>query len=568
MPILTEKQYSPPPAPLSDVSLKRDVEALPEHKEGGIKSREKIAGSPQREPLKREDLAYESGPHLPTEEMDGISAQELFSGDTGVTYRDYLALPGYIDFQPTDVNLQSKLSREITLNHPLVSSPMDTVTESKMAIALALLGGIGIIHYNNSLKEQVRLVEQVKRYENAFIRDPLILSPEHKISDVDAIKQRYGFSGIPITEDGTQNSRLLGIVTNRDIDLESDRELPIRKVMSTELVSAEEGTGLGEANEILKKSKKGKLPIVNKEGKLLALLCRSDLQKNQDFPFALKDEHKRLRVGAAISTQKETYDRVPELARVGVDCVIIDAAQGHSSFELDMIRWLKKNYPALQVIAGNVVTRSQSQALIEAGCDALRVGMGPGSICITQDMVAVGRAQATAVYHTARFAARYGVPVIADGGVASVGDMANALAIGASSVMMGSMFAGAHEAPGEYFYENGVRLKQYRGMASLEAYKSGGAKRYFVSQGDLKVPQGVSGAVVDKGSMMQYVPYLLQGLRLSFQDMGVQNMAELRKKMYAGHLRFEKRSLKAQQQGSPHNLYSYIPASFPTEAQR
>ena len=550
MPILTKKQS----LPASDVPLKHSSKVLSNHERELAKTAKK-----EVKPLKKQ--SQDSQVPIP---IDGISAKELFGSDTGVTYRDYLALPGYIDFHPSDVNLESKLSRDIHLNHPFISSPMDTVTESKMAIALALLGGLGIIHYNNQLKEQVRLVEQVKRYENAFIRDPIVLSPEHKISDIDAIKERYGFSGIPITEDGTRNSRLLGIVTNRDIDLESDRLLPIYKVMSTDIVSAKEGIELSEANKILKKSKKGKLPILNTEGKLSALLCRSDLQKNQNFPFALKDEHKRLRVGAAISTQKEAYERVPELIRVGVDCLVIDSAQGHSSFELDIIRWLKKNYPQVQVIAGNVVTVEQSQALIQAGCDALRVGMGPGSICITQDMVAVGRAQATAVYHTARFASRYGVPVIADGGAASIGDIANALAIVASSVMMGSMFAGTQEAPGDYFYENGIRLKQYRGMASLEAYKSGGAKRYFVSQNDIKVPQGVSGAVVDKGSMMHYVPYLLQGLRLSFQDMGVRSIPELHEKMYAGKLRFEKRSLKAQEQGSPHGLHSYAPPSFPT----
>ena len=544
MPTLIKKQ-----SPLSEIQEGASREGALSVPEAGIP--ELAEATPQYE----EEAASQSP-------VDGVSAEQLFGGDLGITYHDYLVLPGYIDFQPSDVSLQSKLSREISISHPLISSPMDTVTGSKMAIALALQGGLGVIHYNNTLKEQVRLVEQVKRYENAFIRDPLVLSPAHTISDVDAIKQRYGFSGIPITEDGTRNSRLVGIVTSRDIDLENDRLLPIGKVMSTDLVSAKEGIELMEANQILKKSKKGKLPILNQEGKLAALLCRSDLKKNQNFPLALKDHSKRLRVGAAISTQAEAYERVPELARVGVDCLVIDSAQGHSRFELDMIRYLKKNYPEVQVIAGNVVTTEQSYALIQAGCDALRVGMGPGSICITQDMMAVGRAQATAVYHTARFAARYGVPVIADGGLGSVGDIANALAIGASSVMMGSMFAGTQEAPGEYFYENGVRLKRYRGMASLEAYKSGGGKRYFVSQQDIKVPQGVSGSVVDKGSMLHYVPYLLQGLRLSFQDIGVRGLSQLHQKMYSGKLRFEKRTLNAQQQGSAHGLHSYANPHF------
>lgn len=499
--------------------------------------------------------------------LDGLAAEDLFADNTGITYRDYLALPGYIDFDSKDVNLESKLSREITLNLPFISSPMDTVTEAEMAISLSLMGGIGIIHYNNSQEEQLHIVEKVKRYKNGFILDPVVLSPEHKISDIDKIKRRYGFSGIPITQDGTRNTPLVGIVTNRDIDLETDRSITIRKLMSVDLVTAKEEStvnslDLKEANQILKQSKKRKLPIINEKGLLVALVCRSDLQKNQDFPLAIKDKYKRLRVGAAISTKPEAYDRIPDLVAAGVDCLVIDSAQGNSRYEIELIYWLKKNFPEVQVIAGNVVTTQQCENLIHAGCDALRIGMGPGSICITQDIVAVGRAQATAVYHTARFANRHGVPIIADGGIGSTGDIANALAIGASTVMMGSMFAGTQEAPGEYFYENSIRLKHYRGMASLEAYEAGGTKRYFIEKQDVKVPQGVSGAVVDKGSMFQYLPYLSQGLRLSFQDMGVRNIPSLHKKMYNNEIRFEKRSFNAQQQGSAHNLHSYTPPSI------
>ncbi len=489
--------------------------------------------------------------------QDGISAEEMFCSDTGLCYRDYLILPGYINFHPSEVDLSAQLTRGLKLKQPFVSSPMDTVTEEKMAIALALLGGIGIIHYNNSIQEQTRLVEKVKRFKNGFITDPIVLSPKHSISEIDKIKERYGFSGIPITEDGRRDSPLVGIVTNRDIDLEKDRSVAISQVMTQEVISAKERMELQDAYSILKRSKKGKLPIVNEKKHLVALLCRSDLKKSQDFPLASKDSLGRLRVGAAVSTLPEAYERVGSLEQAGVDCLVIDAAQGHSSYELKILTWIKKEYPAMQVIAGNVVTVAQASSLIKAGCDALRVGMGPGSICITQDTVAVGRAQATAIYHIARFAAQYGIPVVADGGIASIGDIANALSIGASTTMMGAMFAATHEAPGEYFYEGGIRLKRYRGMASPEAIEKGGAKRYFSDKSSIKVAQGVSGALVDKGSMLHYVPYLLQGIKLSFQDMGVHNIEELHRSMRSARLRFEKRSLSAQKQGSAHSLYSY-----------
>ena len=499
--------------------------------------------------------------------IDGISAEELFKSDIGLTYKDYLVLPGYINFHPSEVTLTTKFTREINLNVPFISSPMDTVTESELAIALALMGGLGIIHYNNTIKEQVKLAEKVKRFKNGFIMDPIILSPEHKISDIDIIKKNYGFSGIPITQDGTRMTKLVGIVTNRDIDLEKDRNIPLHKVMTKELITAEEvpsGMDIQEANLILKKSKKGKLPIINKEGKLMALICRSDLQKNQDYPLASKDNYNKLRVGAAISTQFEARERAEELLKIGVDCLVIDSAQGHSIYEIELIKWLKKTHPTAQIIAGNVVTTTQCKSLIEAGCDAIRVGMGPGSICITQDTMAVGRAQATAVYHTSLFASKYNVPVIADGGISNIGDIANALAIGASTAMMGALFAGTNEAPGEYFYENGVRLKTYRGMASLEAIDAGGSKRYYSEKetSKIKVAQGVTGSVLDKGSMYQYVPYLYQGLKLSFQDMGMKSVKELHENMRSNKLRFEKRSYSAQLQGSVHGLHNFVTPNY------
>ncbi|MBK9499020.1 MAG: IMP dehydrogenase [Leptospiraceae bacterium] len=434
-----------------------------------------------------------------------------------------------------------------------------------MAIALALQGGLGIIHYNNSITEQVNFVRKVKRYENGFITDPIILGPENTIEDLDDIKDKFGFSGIPITEDGSFNGKLIGIVTNRDVDFEPNRTVKLGSVMTTNLVTAPVGISLKEANNILRVKKVGKLPIIDSEGKLVALVSRSDLKKNKEFPDSSKDHSKRLLVGAAVSTLPESRDRVAALYDAGVDAIIIDSAQGNSSYQIEMIKFIKANFKNLDVIAGNVVTKEQSRSLIEAGADGLRVGMGPGSICITQETMAVGRAQATAVHMTASYASQFGIPVIADGGISNIGDIANALAIGASTCMMGSMFAGTNEAPGEYFYENGIRLKKYRGMASLEAMKAGGDKRYFSESQKIKVAQGVSGAVVDKGSVINFVPYLVQGLRQSFQDMGYKTIPELHAALQNGNLRFERRSESAQAQGSVHGLYSYTSPTMRVE---
>jgi len=296
---------------------------------------------------------------------------------------------------------------------------------------------------------------------------------------------------------------------------------------------------------------------VDNEGRLVALMSRNDLVTNKEFPFASKDEKKQLMVGAAISTKDESKERLQELIKAGVNVVIIDAAQGNSIYQVEMIKYIKKKYPDLDVVAGNVVTVEQCENLIKAGADALRIGMGPGSICTTQVTMAVGRAQATAVYRCSKFARDYNIPTIADGGIATIGHIAKALSLGASTAMMGSMFAGTEEAPGEYFYENGIRLKRYRGMASLEAMQKGGAKRYFAEDSKIMVAQGVSGAVVDKGPLFEYVPYLVQGLKHAFQDMGVKTIATLHDKLYKEELRFELRSLSAQIEGGVHTVYSY-----------
>ena len=494
--------------------------------------------------------------------QDGLSAAELFGSGRGLTYDDFIVLPGYIDFQASDVELETHVTRNITIKRPIVSSPMDTVTEWKMAAYLALLGGIGIIHYNNSVEAQAEHVTKVKRFENGFIMDPVVLSPMHTVLDVDAIKVEQGFSGIPITEDGTLGSKLVGIVTNRDVDFEKRRSRPLSEVMTTELVTADKTVTLHDANQILKKSKKGKLPVVDDDFRLVALLSRKDLLTNLDFPDASKSAGKQLLVGAAVSTKPEDRERVEALVDAGVDVLLIDSAQGYSVYQIEMLTFIKKHCPDVEVIAGNVVTTSQARALIDAGADGLRVGMGPGSICITQNMMAVGRPQASAVYHCANYGRKFGVRVIADGGIQGIGHIAKAMSIGAGAVMAGYLLAGTSEAPGEYFYENGMRVKHYRGMASIEAMDAGGGKRYLNENDDVVVPQGVSGTVLDRGSLADYVPYLMKGLRQSFQDMGHADVDSLRESLYSGKMRFEHRTSAAQAEGTVHSLYSYREPKF------
>ena len=488
---------------------------------------------------------------------DGISVSELFEKQEGLAFNDFILLPGYIDFLPQDVSLKAKISRNLSVQIPIISSPMDTVTESEMAIALASLGGLGIIHSNQEPHEQARQVEKVKRFENGFISNPITLSPENTIFDVLDIKEKFGFSGIPVTENGENNTKLIGIITNRDIDFETDHSKKVRDMMSTDLVTAPAGISLIEANDILKRSKKGKLPIVDQSGNLVSLICRTDLKKSQDFPLSSKDENKRLQVGASISTHPNDRERIEAVLEKGVDLLVIDSAQGYSSFQIKLIQELKRKHPEIDIMAGNVVTKEQANGLIQAGADSLRVGMGPGSICITQDTMACGRAQVSAIYATTSHTQEYGVPVIADGGIKNIGDIVKALAVGGSGVMVGSLLAGTHEAPGDYFYSNGIRLKKYRGMASLEAMKKRGSDRYFSDKEKIHVAQGVAGSVVDRGSIYDFIPYIVQGLKHAFQDIGHKNLTELHRALKNGSLRFERRSQTAQEQGNVHNLHSY-----------
>mmetsp|Transcript_51612 Transcript_51612/g.109667 ORF Transcript_51612/g.109667 Transcript_51612/m.109667 type:complete len:534 (-) Transcript_51612:159-1760(-) len=496
--------------------------------------------------------------------VDGHSASDIFEDKNikvGYTYDDLICMPGHIDFGVGDVQLHGNFTRNIRLKVPIVSSPMDTVTEARMAIALALEGGIGVIHTNLSIADQVSEVIKVKKYESGFIFSPICIIPNMTLEELDILRQKSGFSGFPVTTDGQMESTLLGLVTRRDSDFVQDRRnVLVSQIMTkfSDLVCAYEGVNLQDANRILKESKKGKLPVITQDKRLVSLMSRADLQKNADYPHATKDGSKHLMVAAAVGTRPADRDRVRALVQAGVDAVIVDSSQGDSVFQHEMVRWMKTEFPELQVVAGNVVTKRQAKNLIDCGADALRVGMGIGSICTTQEVCACGRAQASAVYNIAKYARQFGVPILADGGISSPGHIVKALSLGAGAAMCGSLLAGTEETPGEYFYaDNGVRLKRYRGMGSIDAMKKGSDDRYFGANTALKVAQGVSGTVQDKGSVHRYIPYLTQGIRHGMQDIGASSIDMLRQKLYDGSLRFELRSPAAQREGGVHGLHSF-----------
>ena len=446
----------------------------------------------------------------------------------GLTFDDVLLIPGASEVIPRDVDVSTMLTAKIRLNIPLMSAGMDTVTESKMAIAMAREGGIGIIHKNMSIEKQALEVDRVKRSENGVIVDPICLSPDKKISDALKLMEHYRISGVPITVDGL----LVGILTNRDLRFETDFNKRIDEVMTkAPLFTAPVGTNLAEAMEILKQSKVEKLPLVDDRGHLKGLVTIKDIKKNLQYPNAAKDDRGRLVVGAAVGIAENTLERVAALVESSVDVIIVDTAHGHSKNVANMIRRIKKAYPDLDVIGGNVATAEATEAMIEAGCDAVKVGMGPGSICTTRVISGIGVPQITAIYDCARVGLKHNIPIIADGGIKYSGEIGKAIAAGASAIMIGSLFAGTEESPGEVELYEGRSYKVYRGMGSIAAMKEGSNDRYFQDGSDASklVAEGIEGRVPFKGTLASTTFQLIGGLRSCMGYCGTPTIADLQK---------------------------------------
>ncbi|RBP44105.1 IMP dehydrogenase [Garciella nitratireducens] len=445
----------------------------------------------------------------------------------GLTFDDVLLIPGKSEILPTQVDTSTRLTKKIKLNIPIMSAGMDTVTEGRLAIAIAREGGIGIIHKNMSIEKQAMEVDKVKRSENGVIVDPLHLSPEHLIADALELMERYHISGIPITKNG----KLIGIITNRDLRFETDMYKKIEDAMTSEnLVTAPEGTDLQEAEAILKKHKIEKLPIVDADGNLKGLITIKDIEKAIQYPNSAKDEKGRLLAGAAVGIGKDSMERIEALVDAQVDVVVIDTAHGHSKNVIEMVKRVKSIYPDLQLIAGNVATGEATRELIEAGADAVKVGIGPGSICTTRVVSGVGVPQITAIYDCAQVADKYEIPVIADGGIKLSGDITKAIAAGASVVMIGSLFAGTEESPGETIIYQGRSYKAYRGMGSMAAMEAGSSDRYFQEGQKKLVPEGVEGKVPYKGALSDSIFQMIGGLRSGMGYCGTASIKELREK--------------------------------------
>ena len=443
----------------------------------------------------------------------------------GLTFDDVLLVPQRSEVLPKDVCTQTQLTKSIKLNIPLMSAGMDTVTESKMAISMARQGGIGIIHKNMSIEAQALEVDKVKRSESGVIVDPFFLTKDHTIQDADDIMARYKISGVPIVDD---NNKLIGIITNRDIKFEADFTKKIEDVMTKEnLVTAREGINLTEAQQILKKHKIEKLPIVDAEGNLKGLITIKDIEKKIQYPNSAKDSQGRLLCGAALGISADLMDRVAALVKANVDVVVLDSAHGHSMGVINALKQVKEKYPNLQVIAGNVATAKATEDLIKAGADCVKVGIGPGSICTTRVVAGIGVPQVTAVMDCAEVGHKYGVPVIADGGLKFSGDIVKALAAGASICMMGSMFAGTEESPGETVLYRGRSYKTYRGMGSIGAMEKGSKDRYFQNEAKKLVPDGVEGMVAYKGKAEDIVYQMIGGIRAGMGYCGAATIKDL-----------------------------------------
>lgn len=440
------------------------------------------------------------------------------------TFDDVLLVPNKSDVLPKEVCLKTHLTKKIELNIPLMSAGMDTVTESKMAIAMAREGGIGIIHKNMSIEQQAKEVDKVKRQENGVITDPIFLTPAHTLQDAEDLMAQYRISGVPITVEG----KLVGILTNRDTTFETDYSKKISEVMTKDnLVTAPENTSVEEAKELLKKHKIEKLPLVDKDGYLKGLITIKDIEKTKAYPNAAKDSKGRLLCGAAIGITNDMLDRAKALVEAKVDVVVLDSAHGHSEGVMGAVRKLKAAFPELQVIAGNVADAGATEDLIKAGADCVKVGIGPGSICTTRVVAGVGVPQLTAVMDCAEVGRKYGIPVIADGGIKYSGDIVKALAAGASVAMMGSLFAGCEEAPGELEIYQGRSYKVYRGMGSLAAMACGSKDRYFQEDAKKLVPEGVEGRKAYKGAVADTIYQLVGGIRSGMGYCGSRTLNEL-----------------------------------------
>ena len=464
----------------------------------------------------------------------------------GITFDDVLLVPQYSEVTPNMIDLTTNLTKKIKLNIPMMSAAMDTVTESKMAIAMARQGGIGIIHKNMSIEAQAEEVDKVKRSENGVITDPFYLSPEHTLADADRLMAKFRISGVPITE----GKKLVGILTNRDLKFETDYSKKIKECMTSEgLVTAKEGVTLEEAKKILGQARKEKLPIVDDNFNLKGLITIKDIEKQIKYPLSAKDEQGRLLCGAAVGITKNVMDRVTALVNAKVDCIVIDSAHGHSKNIITTLKEIKAAYPDLQVIVGNVATGEATKALIEAGADAVKIGIGPGSICTTRVVAGIGVPQVSAVMDCYEAAKPYGVPIIADGGIKYSGDMTKALAAGASVCMMGSMFAGCDEAPGEFELYQGRKYKVYRGMGSIAAMENGSKDRYFQTEAKKLVPEGVEGRVAYKGTVEDTIFQLVGGIRSGMGYCGAKNIKTLQE---TG--KFVKISAASLKESHPHDI--------------
>jgi IMP dehydrogenase len=448
---------------------------------------------------------------------------------TALTFDDVLLVPAYSQVLPRDTSLITRLTRNISLNMPLVSAAMDTVTESRLAIAMAQEGGIGIIHKNLTAQEQASEVARVKRHEFGIVIDPVTVTPQMKVRDAISLQRQHGISGLPVVENG----KVVGIVTNRDLRFEERLDVPLSQVMTPRdrLITLTEGATLEEAQSLMHKHRLERVLIVNDNFELRGLATVKDILKNTEHPMACKDSKGQLRVGAAVGVGAGTEDRVERLVAAGVDVIIVDTAHGHSEGVLERIRWIKTQFPKLEVIGGNIATAAAAHALVEAGADGVKVGIGPGSICTTRIVAGVGVPQITAISDVVKALEGTGVPVVADGGIRYSGDVAKAIAAGASTVMMGSMFAGTEEAPGEIVLFQGSSYKSYRGMGSLGAMADGSADRYFqdpANNTDKFVPEGIEGRVPYKGSVLAIIYQLAGGLRASMGYCGCSNIEKMR----------------------------------------